>query len=750
MFEFKSLLSLLKILENMALPQGLQVINIQISPTTTVPSILHLPVNFDPQKKYPLLLFLHGTGEAGTDPSKIYASASAGGPSYFIAQNKWPETFINKTTGESFQFIVVSPQSPSWSISASQLVYVIADVQKKYPVNQSAIFLTGLSAGGGSVTQYCGNLNVQPVTYPAMMVPMSPVINDSDTAALSQKIVSNKIYTWAFGSDPADLFGINAHHLINDIQAINKSMGDFTNYSGGHCCWNRFYDPAYKDPTLGLSIYEKMVSLIPATKPVPKTVIYTPDATGRLLVKDLTMNPGDIIRLSGNFKSVAFENIVGDPGAPLLITNVPGAKLTIGDPAWSGGSYAEGLVLRNCQNIEICGDLQSGFVINGSVVSDEDASGNQIRTAYIDLCIADFCQGIKVHDLIIKDGGVGLYCKTNVSATNTATWYPNTILKNFEFFNLNIGGTYNEAMYIGHTATYWNISTNTPYYPAPGAPVPDPSVYKQPLKLTNVKIHHCYIHDIGNDGIQTAAIEGLEINNNEVYNWALKKGPADNGGILIGGRVKGFNVHDNYVHDSWGELLQIYADEDPNSIIKNNLLVRGGQDGLSIRGNGDLAAQIIQNTIACCGGNLVRINGYYGDTAPHILQRNLLINPLFGKSSTIYPVNYIYLENGGAAEDSPVPQNNPKYATIGDAGVSETNWFQPKPLTNTVSTATPAYGFEIGTLLFTSVTSDAPGNGAASGDNSGSTTTPSKTVIAELKINGWDILVYSDKTVTIN
>ena len=292
----------------------------------------------------------------------------------------------------------------------------------------------------------------------------------------------------------------------------------------------------------------------------------TPDAQGYLVIPSTnTYRPGDTIYLSGNFKSVAVYDLMGSAAEPVTITNAPGQAATIGDQAWSGGSWAQGLVFRGSHYVDLYGSSQGDFKITGSTSTVPDSNGYPVRTAYIDLAISETSDNFTVHDITITGGGAGLWAKTEVSATDAGTWYPNTYLDNFEFYNLDISNTYNEAMYIGHTATYWNIDTNTPYYPSSPADTTassNPTVYKQPIKLRNVKIHDDYIHDIGNDGIQTAAIEGLEVYNNEVTNWATKHGAADNGGILIGGRVKGFDVHDNYVHDSWGELMQVYAEDE--------------------------------------------------------------------------------------------------------------------------------------------------------------------------------------------
>ena len=142
-------------------------------------------------------------------------------------------------------------------------------------------------------------------------------------------------------------------------------------------------------------------------------------------------------------------------------------------------------------------------------------------------------------------------------------------------------------------------------------------------------------------------------------NWATKKGYADNGGILIGGRVKGFNVHDNYVYKGWGELIQVYAEAGTPSIINNNLLLNNKLDGISIRGTNNLVVSFTNNTVAYVGSNILRVNGYYGAKGPMYISKNIFAVPRMNYTGTIYPNFYIYTENGGGVNDV----DNKKLAT---------------------------------------------------------------------------------------
>jgi predicted peptidase len=100
--------------------------------------LLHLPEGYgETSKKWPLMLFLHGAGERGSDLDKVKVH----GPPKLVSQ------------GKSLPFIVASPQCPSarsWSDPAQVqvLIALLDDLVEKYQVDESRVYLTGLSMGG--------------------------------------------------------------------------------------------------------------------------------------------------------------------------------------------------------------------------------------------------------------------------------------------------------------------------------------------------------------------------------------------------------------------------------------------------------------------------------------------------------------------------------------------------------------------------------------------------------------------------
>jgi len=97
--------------------------------------LLFLPKGYEPHgdQHWPLILFLHGAGERGSNVWQV----NVHGPAQYIPEHG------------DFPFIVVSPQCPaerSWSDEV--LLALLTEITTNYKVDADRIYLTGLSMGG--------------------------------------------------------------------------------------------------------------------------------------------------------------------------------------------------------------------------------------------------------------------------------------------------------------------------------------------------------------------------------------------------------------------------------------------------------------------------------------------------------------------------------------------------------------------------------------------------------------------------
>ncbi len=260
----------------------------------TRPALLYLPDDYSAGNTlYPLLFFFNGLGEAGTDLSKIYTSASAGGPAYFIEQGQWPASFQNPVDGKQYKFIVISPQPPSGSTSATELISIMKWVFANYRVDTSRVYITGLSAGGGCVVEYITHYNTAtgktdlPVqTLVAAAIPMSASMGQPSQGMINN-IIADGTDVWGFGS-MTDGLGIQTRVLIQGAFGGNGgtvtgigTLGRFTSYLGGHCCWGQFYNPIYTELVNGvkMNIYQWLLQFSRGITPMPppptKTIVFS-------------------------------------------------------------------------------------------------------------------------------------------------------------------------------------------------------------------------------------------------------------------------------------------------------------------------------------------------------------------------------------------------------------------------------------------------------------------------------------------
>lgn len=270
----KILIFLLLILSLKSNSQGPQsTITVSSGPNTwnTQQALLFTPGDYSSTStKYPLLVFLHGAGEAGSNLSQIYNSGGAGGPAYLIAHNQWPASFTNPADNQQYKFIVVSPQASSWSTSGPGLDYIIRDLVVRYRIDTTRIYLTGLSAGGQGIFDYTVHNGTTPRYKPAAIVPMSATIGAEQS--MIDITIADQVRVWGFGSS-SDLWGIRTRLYINGFSGGDNcpgpvynctglgAFGRYTEYSGGHCCWMTFYPTTYKEVINGTSmnIYEWML-----------------------------------------------------------------------------------------------------------------------------------------------------------------------------------------------------------------------------------------------------------------------------------------------------------------------------------------------------------------------------------------------------------------------------------------------------------------------------------------------------------
>jgi predicted peptidase len=179
--------------------------------------LLYLPKDYDTQKAWPLLLFLHGAGERGDDLERVKIH----GPPKLIAQ------------GKDFPFLVVSPQCPAdkwWE--PIELVALLDEVSGKYKVDPERVYASGLSMGGFGTWRLA-------FYAPNRLAAIAPICGGGETYWARSFA---RLPVWAFHGAKDD--GVPEERSRAMVDALKKAGGNpkLTIYpDAGHDAWTETY-----------------------------------------------------------------------------------------------------------------------------------------------------------------------------------------------------------------------------------------------------------------------------------------------------------------------------------------------------------------------------------------------------------------------------------------------------------------------------------------------------------------------------
>lgn len=203
----------------------------------SIPYRLFIPTDYDPSQAYPLVLFLHGSGERGTDNRLQLTGQTA------------ELVFVNPDNQSQWPCFMMAPQCPlndSWSnIDGDQpttpmllALEAIGDLMSEFNIDPAHLYITGLSMGGFGTWDTI-------TRYPGLFAAAVPIASGCDPN-LAYLCVNTPI--WAFHGDADMTVPVQLDRDM--IAAIIDAGGQplYTEYPGaGHVqSWNL----AYAEPDL--------------------------------------------------------------------------------------------------------------------------------------------------------------------------------------------------------------------------------------------------------------------------------------------------------------------------------------------------------------------------------------------------------------------------------------------------------------------------------------------------------------------
>src|ERR1044071_2145079 len=194
----------------------------------SIPYLLYLPKEYGvAERKWPLMLFLHGAGERSGPLSVV---------------KKWgPPRRVDH--GDDLPFMIASPQCPekeSWAQPSEQqlLIGLLDHLAKNFKVDKDRIYLTGLSMGGYGSWRLAAD-------HPERFAAVVPICGGGKVED-AEKLKHLPIWVFHGTEDKA----VPVQRSIEMVEAIKKAGGTQIRFTAleniGHNSW----EAAYATPEL--------------------------------------------------------------------------------------------------------------------------------------------------------------------------------------------------------------------------------------------------------------------------------------------------------------------------------------------------------------------------------------------------------------------------------------------------------------------------------------------------------------------
>jgi predicted peptidase len=195
------------------------------------PYVVFVPKDYDGKKEFPVILFLHGSGETKGDKSGKMPIEVGIGPAI-------------KKREKDFPFITLIPQAETkgWGAdgpNAKRALAMLDEVMKEYKIDAKRQYLTGLSMGGAGTWSVAA-------AHPDRWAAIVPICGPGD-AKNAEKI--KDIPTWGFVGDKDSERIVNGMKGMMDALEKAGAKPKYTVYPGvGHNSWDNAYgtDELYK------------------------------------------------------------------------------------------------------------------------------------------------------------------------------------------------------------------------------------------------------------------------------------------------------------------------------------------------------------------------------------------------------------------------------------------------------------------------------------------------------------------------
>jgi predicted peptidase len=189
------------------------------------PFVIFVPAKYEPGTKPPVMLFLHGAGERGTN--NIDQIMVGLGPAIWKRKGTFPFVTVIPQCRTGSNWLADGPDA-QWALA------MLRQTQAEFGTDPDRVYLTGLSMGGSGTWSIAAK---DPSAWAAIV----PMCSRPDVANAA-KFAAARLPIWNFCGDKDRAETVKANRDMAEALTKAGANAKYTEYPGvGHNCWDDAY-----------------------------------------------------------------------------------------------------------------------------------------------------------------------------------------------------------------------------------------------------------------------------------------------------------------------------------------------------------------------------------------------------------------------------------------------------------------------------------------------------------------------------